>query len=260
MENPELLGITVITVCRNSEQFLQETIESVVTQTYNNIQYIIIDGNSTDGTLEIIKKYDQEIDTWLSEPDTGMYDAINKGLRLATGDYILILNSDDVLVSNNTIQEVANQIIAERLDYYYGNIIKSKDGKLKKVKLFGVDYQELLLSTHGTFVHHPCFFISKELNKILGGYDLKYRYASDYDYILRALSKSNRGKYLDIYISKFRLHANTISASGKIEAERIKILLEHGYYEQPFFKRKFYYYVLWIYYKLINLGKRYKTT
>jgi glycosyltransferase involved in cell wall biosynthesis len=253
------LKITIITVCKNSELFLSETIESVINQTYPNIQYIVIDGKSTDATLDIIKQYSKNIDIWFSEADGGMYYAINKGLQLATGDYILILNSDDVLITNDTIKNVVDRIGSKNLDYYYGNIIKSKDGKYKKVRLFPVTFKQLLLSTHCTFVHHSCFFISAKFNQVLGGYNQQYKYASDYDYILRALAtKGSKGKYIDLYISKFRIHDNSISASGKIDEERKKILGQHGYYQRPYLIRLFFYYTLWIYYKIINLGQSYK--
>lgn len=253
------IKITIITVCKNSERFLAETIESVINQTYKNIEYIIIDGQSDDRTIDIIKTYSSHISYWISEKDNGMYDAINKGLHISTGDYILILNSDDILASNDTISEVVKQINIEKLDYYYGNMMKSKEGKYKKVKLFPVTYSELLLSTHGTFVQHPCFFISSNLNKVLGGYDLKYRYASDYDYILRALSTKNiKGKHVNILISKFRIHDSSITATGKINSERIEILKRHGYYQLPYLRRLYFYYKLWIYYKIINLAQGYK--
>jgi glycosyltransferase involved in cell wall biosynthesis len=255
----ECLKITIITVCKNSEHFLNETIESVVSQTYQNIQYIVIDGNSTDGTVDIIKRHSANIDTWFSEPDDGMYDAINKALKHAIGDYILVLNSDDILANNNTIQSVVALVNKEKLAYYYGNIIKSKDHEYKKVKLFTVTYKQLLFSTHGTFAPHPCFFISASLNKELGGYSLAYKYASDYDYILRAFaSKGSSGKRLNLFISKFRIHDNSITASGKIEEERKKILQQHKYYQRPYVSRFCLYYLLWIYYKIINLGQKYK--
>lgn len=251
--------ITIITVCRNSEKFLEETIKGVINQTYPNIEYIIIDGASSDSTLEIIKRYSFGIHLWLSETDDSMYAAINKGLRLATGDYILILNSDDLLANNNTIEKAVNLIDKHNPDYFYGNLLKFKDGKIKKVKLFPVTFKQLLLSTHGTFVPHPCFFISQRLNKQLNGYELKYKYASDYDYILKALAtKGNTGKYINIDISKFRIHDNSITAGGKINTERKTILREHGFYQYSFFSRLFFYYTLWIYYKIINIGNRYQ--
>lgn len=259
MRISEGLKITIITVCKNSGLFLEETINSVIKQTYPNIQYIIIDGNSSDNTVDIIQQYACKIDIWLSEDDAGMYDAINKGLQLATGDYILILNSDDVLVNDGIIKEVADTIRKEKLDYYYGDIIKTKDGRHKKVNLFHVTARQLLMSTHGTFAPHPCFFISARLNKALNGYNTSYKFASDYDYILRALStKGSKGKHINLYVSKFRVHQNSITASGKIDSEREKILQQFGYYQLPFISRMWHYYTLWIYYKIKNIGEKYK--
>jgi len=253
------LKITIITVCKNSGKYLNETIESVINQTYSNIEYVVIDGGSVDATIDIIKRHAHKISYWMSEEDNGMYEAINKGLKLASGDYILILNSDDVLADKNVIKCVVKQISIQKRQYYYGNIIKLKNEKTKRVKLFQVSFQQLLLSTHGTFAPHPCFFISAKTNRELGGYDTNYKYASDYDYILRAMSVSkNSGKHLNIFVTKFRLHENSITASGKINAERKKVLASHGYYRQPPLKRIFGYYLLWIYYKTINLSNNYQ--
>lgn len=255
----EHIKITIITVCKNSADFLDATIKSVTNQTYQNIQYIIIDGNSSDGTIDILRRHASKIEVWVSEDDNGMYDAINKGLKFATGDYVLILNSDDLLVNKSTIQNAVNLMGDNRPDYFYGNLVKIKNGKHKKVRLFPVTFKQLLLSTHGTFVPHPCLFISKKLNEQLKGYSLKYKYASDYDYILRALgTKGVKGKYIDTTISKFRIHENSITAGGKIEPERKIILEEHGYFQYSYFSRLFFYYTLWIYYKIINLANSYK--
>lgn len=259
MNSADNIRISIITVCKNSEKYLAETIESVINQTYLNIEYIIIDGGSSDNSLKIIDQFSERISIWISEKDKGMYDAINKGLHLATGDYFLILNSDDVLVKKNTIEEVVKEMTLHKADYYHGNMIKWKENNFKKVKLFPVKFKELLLSTHGTFVSHPCFFISKKLNTILGGYNLQYKYASDFDYILRALSSKSKGKYVDIYISKFRIHNSSITASGKINEERKTILAQHGYNQYPLIVRMYFYYTLWIYYKIINVGHGYKT-
>lgn len=239
--------------------YLDDTIRSVLSQTYPNIEYIIVDGLSTDNTPGIIERYRSSIDIVISEADSGMYDAINKGLKAASGDYILILNSDDVLAGSDIIAKVAAAIISTKSDYYYGNIIKSANGKIKHVKLFNVNYRELLWSTHGTFVPHPCFFISAGLNRKLGGYDNSYRYAADYDYILRALNEQGvKGQYLNEYITRFRIHENSITASGKIDQERKNILINHHYYKYPSLTRLYNYYRLWIYYKIINLGHSYK--
>ena len=261
MEDKDLLKITIITVCRNSEDFLAETIKSIINQTYKNIEYIVIDGASTDGTLDIINKYASHIHTWISEPDTGMYEAMNKGLNLATGNYILIINSDDLLADDDTIKNAVSMLGNERPDYFYGNLIKFRDDQYKKVKLFSVSFKQLLLSTHLTFASHPCFFISNKLNRALGGYNSGYKNASDYDYVLRALSsKEVKGKHINIFITKFRLHENNTynTVAWRINEERNKILTAYGYFKEPYLKRKAYYYSLWIYYKIINLRHRYR--
>ena len=258
MDKAAFLKISIITVCRNSEQYINETIKSVASQTYPHIEYIVIDGNSTDNTISIIKENERYINKWISEPDSCMYDAINKGLKLATGDYFMILNSDDALASKFIIEKVVVEIKKQRLDYYYGNFFKLLNGKLKKVRLFQVGYKELLLSTHGTFASHPTFFIAASLNKEVGYYDLEYKYASDYDYILKAMAaKDKKGKHINLYISKFRLHSTSITSSGKIDTERRRILVKHGYYNYSLTTRRLYYYSLWIYYKIINIGHRF---
>lgn len=260
MERSEVLKISIITVCRNSEHFLAETINSVINQTYQNIEYIVVDGASTDSTLDIIKQYSSNIDIWFSEADTGMYEAMNKGLKRASGDYILILNSDDQLADKDTIKNVVSMIGNERPDYFYGNLIKFENGKYRKVKLFKVTFTQLLMSTHGTFASHPCFFISAKLNDVLGGYDSTYKNASDYDYILRALaSPGSKGRHLNIFVSKFRIHENNTynTVAWRINEERKKILTQYGYFKQPYLKRSFFYYTFWIYYKIINWGNRY---
>ena len=251
--------ISIITVCYNSERYIEETIRSVINQTYGAIEYIVVDGASEDNTIKIIQKYTDKIAKFVSEPDKGMYEAINKGLQMCTGDYILILNSDDVLNNTDTITEVVNKMYPEHLDYYYGNIVKVMGDQSRLVRLFNVNYKWLLYSTHSTFVPHPCLFVSAGLNHKLGGYNTKYKYASDYDYILRALITShNKGKHLNLPVTRFRVHDQSISASGKITPERLKVLEEHGYFKIPAFIRRISYISIWIFYKMINTGNGYR--
>ena len=108
MNNPK---ITEVTVCFNAAKTLEKTIQSVSSQMYDNIEFIIIDGASTDGTLAIIKKYDTKITLWVSEPDNGIYDAMNKGLKLATGDFLIFMGADDVFVTNEVIEKVVSKIV-----------------------------------------------------------------------------------------------------------------------------------------------------
>lgn len=258
MKTTEKLKISIITVCKNSAHYIEETIKSVLDQTYDAIEYIVIDGQSTDGTLSIIKKYSYGISYWTTEEDEGMYEAINKGLKYSTGDYILVLNSDDFLVDKNTIQKVVEEIAKERRAYYYGDIIKKKNDRIKKVKLFSVSFYQLLLSTHCTFVPHPCFFISRELNNRLQGYNTAFKYAADYDYILNALLLGSNGKYIPLYVTVFRMHENSITASGKIDNERKSILHKHGYFKKPLITRSFFFLILWGYYKIINICQKFQ--
>lgn len=248
------LKISIITVSKNSGKYLQETIESVLNQTHKNVEYLIIDGCSTDNSLEIIRNNENRLAYWISEPDLSMYHAINKGLERATGEYILILNSDDMLADPMVLERMVEQFKTDRLDYYYGNMIRVNRNLLKKVALFSVQYKVLLLSKHGTFVPHPCLFISNALNKRLNGYNIKYKYASDYDYILRALStKGVSGKHIRTYVTKFRIHENSISSSGRIDSERRQILKEHGYGNYCIIVKMVYYYSSWLFYKFINI-------
>jgi len=122
--------ITVVTVVFNGDQLLEETIRSVVRQTYKDIEYIIIDGGSTDGTLDIIKKYEDKIDYWISEPDDGIYDAMNKGIANATGDWIYFINAGDSLFSVKTLENLKLDSLSSATDILYGNfnIIDSQTG------------------------------------------------------------------------------------------------------------------------------------
>lgn len=121
-----MIKISIITVCFNSESYIEQTIKSVLSQSYNDIEYIIIDGGSTDGTIEIIRKYQERIAVFVSEPDENMYDAINKGMKFATGDYIAVLNSDDIYLSSDVISNVVSKLkrMPQKYKAIYGNLKK----------------------------------------------------------------------------------------------------------------------------------------
>jgi len=177
--------ITIITVVKNNKKYFEETINSILEQTYKNFEYIVIDGNSNDGTLEVIKKYDNLnlIDYWISEPDFGLYDAFNKGLNLARGDMIGFVNSDDILLKD------ALKILVK----YYNNYpdINFVFGAVKKH--WGVLYGYKPWKIYFTWGFYPShstgFFIKKEASKIIGLYNLKYKLSADYDYFYRMIIK-----------------------------------------------------------------------
>lgn len=185
MSNPK---ISIITVVFNSENLIEHTINSVLGQTYKNIEYIIIDGNSKDATVSIIKKYEDKLAFWLSEPDKGLYDAMNKGLAHATGDYVCFLNSGDKLYSND-ILEKAFSPLNYLPDVVYGEtMIVGPDGK--EIGLRRLKAPETLTwesFKDGMVVCHQSVYVKRAIAE---NYNLKYKIASDFEWVLKALKKA----------------------------------------------------------------------
>ena len=174
---------SLITVVLNNKELLEKTIESVLNQNFKNFEYIIIDGGSNDGTLEILKKYNNKIDYWLSERDNGIYDAFNKGMELSKGDYLGIINSDDTYRSNalNIISKYINK--NENIDFIFGSVQK-RWGLLSGYKPWKIFFTWGFYTSHSTG-----FFIKRTSAKKVGFYNLKYKYHSDYDYFFRMIVK-----------------------------------------------------------------------
>ena len=175
--------ITLITVVLNDEKNIETTIKSVLNQKYKNIQYIVIDGNSKDKTVDIIKKYSINIDIFKSEDDKGIYDGFNKGLRLAKGDLIGFVNSGDTLTeeSLNILNDYYQKY--KYADFFFGSV-KKHWGILHGYKKWKIHFSWGFYSSHSTG-----FYIKKEAAKIVGEYNLKYKYSSDYDYFYRMIIK-----------------------------------------------------------------------
>ena len=176
--------ISIITVVLNSEKFLEETIKSVLDQNYNNLEYIIIDGGSTDKSLDIIEKYKGKISFFLSERDNGIYDAFNKGLARATGDIIGIVNSDDVYTKDafKIILKYFNQYTEK--DFYFGAVEKHY------ATLYGYKPWKIKFSWGFYSSHSSGFFIKKKAADIVGLYNTKYKCSADYDYFYRMIVKN----------------------------------------------------------------------
>ncbi|MEE1946849.1 glycosyltransferase family 2 protein [Pedobacter sp. KR3-3] len=219
--------ISVITVTYNSEAFLEETILSVINQKYKNIEYIIIDGGSKDNTLNIIKKYEHKLTYWSSEPDESMYDAINKGLRFVSGDLCICLNSDDVLFNDNVFSIVVEKYLqtAGKYGAYFGDVVIKRGDKHRKIRLFDIDFDILLSSKHCTFLPQPATFIIREAIAKVGLFDKQYRFASDYDYLLRLLLQY-KVMHIKSCFTVFRAHEESITStqSNKMNAERLHII------------------------------------
>lgn len=174
--------ISVITVAKNSKKFLEENILSLKNQSYRNYEHIIIDGASTDGTQKIIQKHEKDIKYWISEPDQGLYDAMNKGIKKSTGDIIGILNSDDfyykdaLKIVNNYFNKHKN------IDFLFGTVLKHK--------LMHGYYPKKINWTFGFYTTHSVgFFIKKSSQMKIGLYNTKYKFSSDYDLFYRMIVK-----------------------------------------------------------------------
>jgi len=225
------LKITIITVCYNCIATIEKTILSVANQSYKNIEYIIIDGNSTDGTLDIIKKHEDKILKWISESDNGLYDAMNKGISLATGDIIGVLNSDDTFYSTTVVEEIVNFHKQNNIEASVGNIIQhNKEGKI--VRVYSSKYWNPEKLKIGFMPPHPSIFFKKNLFCKFGNYDLGFIIGADYELITRYFLKNNiTWKYSGITTTAMLVGGLSSSGSSSyklITQEIKKALLMNG--------------------------------
>jgi glycosyltransferase involved in cell wall biosynthesis len=204
------MKITLITVTYNSIKTIRHTIESVLNQTYPNIEYIIIDGKSTDNTLDIIKEYEPKFDgrmKWISEPDEGIYDAMNKGIRMATGDLVGILNSDDFYSHNNVISDVINHFHNTICEVVYGDIVYINSIDTNKIVRYwkAGEYRENLFKW-GWMPPHPSLFVKKYIYEKYGHFNRNLGSSSDYEFMLRIIHKEKvKIAYLSEILVKMRL-------------------------------------------------------
>jgi len=214
------LKISLITVAYNAQNTIDRCIESVLRQKFNNVQYIIIDGNSTDNTLKIINQYKDKIDLIVSEPDKGIYDAMNKGIALATGDIIGTLNADDSYADDHVLSNVAEAFMDSGAGILYGDldyidpngkvIRKWRSGRYKSGKF-----------NWGWMPPHPTFFCRRELFEKLGMYSLDYGSAADYELMLRFIHANKKSVF---YLDKVMVKMNIGGVSNKNLSNRVKAL------------------------------------
>lgn len=216
---PGLPLISIITVVYNGVKTIEQTINSVLNQSYENIEYIIIDGGSTDGTIDIVRKYERQIDLWISEPDGGIYDAMNKGIGLAKGDLIGIINADDWYEPEiiSYIAEFFDNLSHELV--IYGLLRNFKDEQFYSIKGNSINVLRY------DMVQHPTCFIPKSIYEKYGTYDVKYKYSADYDLILRYVNAGIDFKFSERVIANFRIGG--ISTSNKTQKEKYLILKQH---------------------------------
>lgn len=200
------MKVSIITVTMNSERYLSDCIESVRRQNYKNIEHIIIDGKSSDGTLEIIEKNSDHISYWISESDRGMYDAINKGIQMATGDIIGILNSDDMFASADAVLSIVDCFQNNHVDSVYGDLVYVDPQNTHKIIRYwkGISYKRSRFK-YGWMPAHPTFYIRRELIEQYGLYENHYYTAADYEFMARYLFLYKiSSHYLDAMLVKMR--------------------------------------------------------
>jgi glycosyltransferase involved in cell wall biosynthesis len=196
------IKISIITVSYNAVKTIEETILSVLKQSYSNIEYIIIDGGSTDGTVDVIEKYQDKISVWISEPDRGIYDAMNKGINLAKGEWIGIINSDD-FYTKNALERVHNEVKNNPdIDVIFGNLnIVDVNSNI----IFELKPNIILNNIEHTFsIFHPSMFIKRSIYYNIGLYNLKYKLSSDWDLTKKIFLHGSKFSYLNFTLSNFR--------------------------------------------------------
>lgn len=217
--------ISIITVSFNSAKHIEECIKSVVSQDYDNKEYIIIDGGSTDGTIDIVNKYKDKIAYFKSEPDRGISDAFNKGIKVATGDIIGILNSDDFMMPG-VLSKVADQYEPD-VDIYRGYCKIWNEDTNSKHDLH--PNNKFKIPPIGAVICHESSFISKKRYEKSGMYKVDFKYAMDLDLFVRMYKDpSLKNKFIDVCVDTFRTGGASSSSASKLRGERKRLILENG--------------------------------
>lgn len=216
--------ITIITISYNSALTIRKTIESIINQSYKNKEYIIIDGNSSDGTQNIVNEYKEQIDIFISEKDKGISDAFNKGITYATGDLIVCINSNDYLLPNS-LNEVAKQY-EEQIDLFCGNLLLwDPNTNYRCVIQPSLNFPKMPFLCKP---NHQGLFVKKSLYERIGGYDINLHWAMDLDFLMRATRNKAQFKHINTNIAVFRLGGITDDSVFKKKKEYIYIIRKNG--------------------------------
>ncbi len=233
------MKVSIVTVCYNSEATIRDTIESVLAQSYPNIEYIIVDGASSDSTMAIVDEYKDRIAIVVSEPDKGIYDAMNKGIKLATGDVVGILNSDDFFAENAIIADVAHTFENDvTISGIYGDLVYvQKNNASKKVRDYSSRFFSKWKIKFGLMLPHPTLYLRREVFQKFGFYRLDYRVAADFEFITRLVEGGVSLKRLPKVMVKMR--EGGISSTGiwwriHQNLEIVRACRENGVYTNLF--------------------------
>lgn len=218
---------SVITVTYNAAAVLEDTIQSVITQTYHHVEYIIVDGGSTDGTLDIVAQYRDRIATVVSEPDKGLYDAMNKGMRLATGDYLCFLNAGDSFHEDDTLQSIAHSLTGSALpDVIYGQteLVDSEGHFVRMRRLSAPEHLNWKSFRQGMLVCHQAFFAKRALAE---PYDLRYRFSADFDWCIRVMKRAQTLHNTHLTLIDYLEEGMTTRNRRASLRERFRIMVKH---------------------------------
>lgn len=231
--------ISLVTVVFNGAATLEHTIRSVLEQAYDNVEYIIIDGGSTDSTLDILGKYDEKIDYWVSETDAGIYDAMNKGIALARGEYIGMLNADDFFANKLALEKIVARLMEKNVDAVFSCLDIVDPANLNRVlrKYRIASYSTLMLQI-GVMPPHPTFYCKKSCYVKAGMYRTDYRIAADFEMLARLLLKHHiTWDFIDETTVKMRsggLSSSGIKSNWVVNREIIRACSENGLYTNMF--------------------------
>ncbi len=227
------MKISIITVSFNSAEHIEDAINSVATQSYNDIEHIVIDGDSNDGTQQILERNSGRLACWISEPDAGIYDAMNKGIKKATGEIVGILNSDDFYFDDSVISNVASSFEDRDIDAVYGDLIFVDPNNLSKtVRTYSSEKWYPEKFAKGYMPAHPTFFVRRKFYEEHGLFETNYQIAADYEMLIRLLYVNKlRYRYLPMKMVKMRkggVSSNGVKSNITLNNEIIKACRKHG--------------------------------
>lgn len=229
----ETLTVSIVTVVLNGVEHIADCIDSVISQDYNDIEYIVVDGGSTDGTIGVIKKYEKNIDLWISEPDKGIYDAMNKGIVLATGDIIGILNSDDLYANETVVSNIAEEFGRDSIDAVFADLVYiDKKNPEKIIRYYKSSNFSPKKFAYGWMPAHPTFFVKRNCYEHYGLFKTDYLIAADYELLVRFIGKYKiTYKYLPKVIVKMRTGGRStknFKSNWILNKEIIRACAENG--------------------------------
>ena len=249
------MKISIITVCYNSAATLKDTILSVASQSYKNIEYVIIDGGSKDATLEIIDQYKDTITTYISEPDKGLYDAMNKGINLASGEVVGFLNSDDLFCDDYALEKVMSVFIEKNfLDSVFSDVFYVSQNDISNIVRHWVTGAKRPFK-FGWHPAHPTLYIKKKVYDNFGGFNLDFKLAADFEIMLRFMEKHKISSfYLKIPLVKMRLGGKTNKSLKNIVNQNFECI--RAFKKNELHVNKFIYPFLRLFPKLIQFNKK----